>query len=82
MVAKKKYLILVHSSIINAPEAQALTVAGHDVKIFLEATPEDFEAADLILGPNCWRTTEFLTKFIKEAVTSVGNTKKRRAKKE
>jgi len=82
MVAKKKYLILVHSSIIAVTEVQALTGAGHEVKMFLEATPEDFENADLVLGPNCWRTNEFLTKFIKAAVTSVGNTKKRRAKKE
>ena len=81
MVAKKKYLILVHSRIIGVPEVQALTVAGHEVKMFLEATPEEFESADLVLGPNCWQTNEFLTKFIKAAVTAVGNTKKRRAKK-
>jgi hypothetical protein len=82
MATKKDTLtIIVHPDLIAAKEIFALTAAGHDVKLYSEVGGFLLESADLILGPNCWRVTPDLTKFIKSAVTAAKATKKRRAKK-
>ena len=82
MATKKDSLkIIVHPDLIAVKEVQALTVAGHNVQMYLEVGEGDLESADLILGPNCWRVTKDLTKFIKSAVTAAKATKKRRVKK-
>jgi hypothetical protein len=73
VVAKKILKVLVHPSV----DIESAELSGHDVEVM----ERDIAEYDLILGPNCWRVTTFLTKFIKNAVTAAKNTKVRRPRK-
>lgn len=72
MAAKTKFKILAHPDL----DTSELKTLGHEVTVM--PLVADY---DLILGPNCWRVTPHLTKFIKAALTAAKNTKVRRTKK-
>lgn len=73
MPPKKNLRVLVHPDFLE----DAVAAGYKDAEVM----PPEIQEYDLIFGPSCWRVTQHLTKFIKNAKVAATNTKKRRAKK-
>lgn len=59
----KPLRLLVHPSLMDTPEIQELIGKGHTVTSWVE-----FDEADMLLAPNCWKMDARLIKYLDLAV--------------
>lgn len=72
---KLSLLINVHPSLIESPEVQALRAKGHTIELMGAAE----QAADLVMGPNCWRIVPSLLKYLALAVKEARKVRRQKA---
>lgn len=63
--AAKRLVIVAYPPVSDWPELAELEAKGHEV---IRDTVKELPQADLILGPNCWRMSEPLHKYLPNAV--------------
>ena len=74
-------VIAVSSELADLPEVQALRDKGHQVDVISLAAPpgvhgDSVVGYDIVLGPNCWRMTPQLVKYLELALKGARATKR------
>ena len=70
--ANKRLVIVAYPPVSEWPELKELADKGHEVRYELG----EYSNADLILGPNCWRMTEELRKYLPLAIKNARQERK------